>query len=178
MSKDVQKRVIQLLQLVPTLQNPNNPPKPHQLASIPGYKDWVADLPPGLSEDQQNLYLFMRAATYPDTIKHEWLQDSDTPPANVTADMEVNIGFTDKASHGYWHFVDAAIGSRKSTPEPNAATQIVALRKAIATDQPESLEVLRSRLAGTSGRRHSSTAARRGPLLPEKRRRRWQHSQG
>ncbi len=140
MSKEVRDRVIQLLQLVPTLQNPNKPPKPHQSASIPGYKDWLADLSPGLSQDQQNLYLFMRAATWSDSIKHEWLHDSDIPPKNVTAKNEVNIGYKDKASHGYWHFVDAAIGSNKRTPEPNAATQIVALRNAIASNEPDLLK--------------------------------------
>jgi hypothetical protein len=133
---------MELLKLVPTLQNPNNPPKPHQSASIPGYHAWVAGLPAGLSQDQQNFYVFMEAATWPDSIKHEWLQDSDTPPANVTTD--VNIGYTDKMSHGYWHFVDAGFASDGSkvpaTPVPNAATQIVALRAAIASKEPDLLK--------------------------------------
>jgi S1/P1 Nuclease len=138
----VQKRVMELLMLVPTLQNPNKPPKPHQSASIPGYKDWVAALPAGLSQDQQQLYLFMRAATWADSIKHEWLMDSDTPPARLKT--EVNIGFTDTASHGYWHFIDAAFASDDSTPPPtpvpNVATQIVALRAAIASSEPDLLK--------------------------------------
>src|SRR5271156_5461599 len=66
MTPNAQKRVLDILKLVPTLQNPNKPPKGKQSPSIPGYKDWVADLPAGLSQDQQNLYLFMRAATWPD----------------------------------------------------------------------------------------------------------------
>lgn len=74
MNPDTRKRVMQLLMMVPTLQNPG------KTKSIPGYADWVADLPAGLSQDQQNFYLFMRAATWPDTIKHEWLRDSDIPP--------------------------------------------------------------------------------------------------
>jgi hypothetical protein len=139
---DVQKRVIELLQLVPTLENSNSPLVPRQSKSIPGYKDWVADLPAGLSQDQQNLYLFMRAATWPDSIKHAGLKDSDTPPPNTTTD--VNIGFTDTASHGYWHFVDAAFASDRSklppTPVPNAVTQIAALRTAIASTEPDLLK--------------------------------------
>jgi len=135
-------RVMQLLMLVPTLQNPNVPPKGRQAASIPGYSDWVAALPAGLTDDQRNLYLFMRAATWPDTIKHEWFHDSDTPPSGVTND--VNIGFTDTASHGYWHFVDAAFASDKSTPPPtpapNAATQIAAFRTAIASSEEDPLK--------------------------------------
>jgi S1/P1 Nuclease len=137
MDASVQKRVLELLKLVPTLQNPNNPAK-----FIPGYKEWVQDLPAGLSQDRQNLYLFMRAATWPDTIKHRWLRDSDTPPANMTTDD--NIGYTDTASHGYWYFVDAAFASDKSTlpatPEPNAATQIAALRTAIASNEADLLK--------------------------------------
>lgn len=142
MTPAVRKRVIALLKLVPALQNPNNPPKGRQSKSIPGYKDWVAELPAGLSKDQKNLYLFMRAATWSDTIKHEWLKDSDTPPANITTD--VNIGYTDTASHGYWHFIDAAFASDNSTlpptPVPNVATQIAALRAAIASKEPNLLK--------------------------------------
>lgn len=142
MKPGVRKRVIALLKLVPTLQNPNNPPKGRQSKSIPGYKDWVAELPSGLSKDQKNLYLFMRAATWADTIKHEWLKDSDTPPANITTD--VNIGYTDTASHGYWHFIDVAFASDNSTPPPtpvpNVVTQIAALRAAIASKEPNLLK--------------------------------------
>ena len=137
----VQKRVIALLKLVPTLANPNDPPKGRQSASIPGYSEWVKDLPSGLTPDQQNLYLFMRAATWPDSIKHEWLHDTDTAPHVAT---EANIGFTDTASHGYWHFVDAAFASDKSavpaTPSPNAATQIAALRTFLASTEPDLLK--------------------------------------
>src|SRR5579864_7701968 len=100
LNSDTQKRVIQLLMLVPALHNPDN------TKSIPGYADWVTDLPAGLSPDQRNLYLFMRAATWPDTIKHEWLRDSDTPPPD-SGPADPIIGYSDTASHGYWHFVDA-----------------------------------------------------------------------
>lgn len=137
MNPATRTRVMQLLMLVPTLQNPHNSPKKGHAASIPGFSDWVASLPGGLTDDRRNLYLFMRAATWPDTIKHEWLRDSDTPPAGVTEDA--HIGFTDTASHGYWHFVDTAFASDKSTPPPtplpNAATQIAVLRSTIASSE-------------------------------------------
>jgi hypothetical protein len=137
LNSNTQKRVMQLLAMVPTLHNPDN------TKSIPGYADWVKDLPAGLSEDQQNLYLFMRAATWPDTIKHEWLKDSDTPPAG-SGPTESIIGFTDTASHGYWHFVDAGFASDKSkvpdTPVPDAATEIGALRSAIASADADLLK--------------------------------------
>ena len=130
-------RVLQLLQQVPTLHNPTNSAK-----TIPGYAEWVNDLPAGLTDDQKNLYLFMRAATWADSIKHRWLVDSDTPPPNTTTD--VNIGYTDNASHGYWHFVDLGFASDNSTvpatPAPNAATQIAALRQYISSTEDDALK--------------------------------------
>jgi hypothetical protein len=140
LNPDTQKRVIELLAMVPTLHNSDN------TKSIPGYADWVNDLPAGLSQDDRNLYLFMRAATWPDTIKHQWLRDSDNPPAGNKS-SEPAIGYTDTASHGYWHFVDAGFASDGSkvpdTPTPNAATQIAALRTAIASTDA-SLDLLKS----------------------------------
>jgi S1/P1 Nuclease len=109
---------------------------------VPGYQEWVKDLPAGLSPDDQNLYLFMRAATWPDSIKHVGFTDSDTAPVGVTTD--VNIGYTDTKSHGYWHFIDAGLASDDSavpaTPVPNVATQIVALRQAIGSDESDDLK--------------------------------------
>jgi hypothetical protein len=136
MTPAARARAIELLKQVPTLHNADN------TKSIPGYAEWVADLPAGLSQDDQNLYLFMRAATWPDTIKHQWFKDSDTPPKGMTTD--VNIGFTDTKSHGYWHFIDTGFASDTSTvpptPAPNAATEIVALRGFIASTEDDVLK--------------------------------------
>jgi hypothetical protein len=135
MTPATRARVMDLLKRVPTLKSPRN-------ISVPGYADWVTSLPPGLSQDDQNLYLFMRAATWPDTIKHVGFKDSDTPPTGITND--VNIGYRDKTSHGYWHFVDAGFASDGSrvpaTPIPNAETQIVALRQAIGSNENDDLK--------------------------------------
>ena len=129
-------RVLDLLKRVPTLHNPAG------TKTIPGYSEWVSDLPPGLSQDEKDLYLFMRAATWPDTIKHVGFTDSDTPPPGVTND--VNIGFTDTKSHGYWHFIDKGFTSDHSnvpdTPAPNVVTQIIAFRQAIASDENDDLK--------------------------------------
>ena len=129
-------RAMDLLKIVPTLHSPDGS------KSIPGYADWVTDLPAGLSQGQQNLYLFMRAATWADSIKHEWLHDTDVAPAGKTVD--VHIGFTDTASHGYWHFVDKGFASDASTvpatPVLNAATQIVALRRFLASNETDLLK--------------------------------------
>ncbi len=133
-------RVIQLLMMVPTLHSPDN------TKSVPGYAEWLIDLPPGLSQDDRNLYIFMRAATWPDAIKHQWLHDSDTPPANSAAADPI-IGYADPASHGYWHFIDIAFASDKSklpaSPVPNVTTQIAALRTAISSADP-SVDLLKS----------------------------------
>jgi len=136
MTPATRTRVIALLKLVPTLHNPDN------TKTIPGYAEWVSDLPAGLSQDDQNLYLFMRAATWADSIKHVGFTDSDTPPAGVVND--VNIGFTDTKSHGYWHFIDAGFASDHTTvpptPAPNAVTQIVAFRDAIGSAEGDDLK--------------------------------------
>jgi S1/P1 Nuclease len=136
MTPAARTRAIALIKRIPTLHNSDN------TKTIPGYAEFVANLPSGLSQDQQNLYLFMRAATWPDSIKHQWLHDSDNPPSGLKT--EVNIGFTDTASHGYWHFVDSGFASDKSsvpaTPSPNAATQISALRTYIASNENDDLK--------------------------------------
>jgi hypothetical protein len=134
MTPTTKTRVLALLKKVPTLHN--------ESGDIPGYLEWVSQLPAGLSADDKNEYLFMRAATWADSIKHHGLQDSDTPPAGLVT--EVNIGFSDPHSHGYWHFVDAAFASDDesvpATPVPNAATQIAALRTDIASSEGDVLK--------------------------------------
>jgi S1/P1 Nuclease len=114
LSQPVKDRVFALLQQVPSRTTPAGD------KTIPGFKEWSQDLPDGLSTDQQHMYIFMRAATWPDSIKHVGLHDSDTPPGN-SAEARSNLGFTDPDSHGYWHFVDTPFGTaatRTSTPPP------------------------------------------------------------
>ncbi|KAA6458700.1 S1/P1 nuclease [Acidobacteria bacterium AB60] len=93
-----------LLQRVPTRQNAA------KTKSIAGFPEWTANLPAGLSDDEQHMWVFMRAATYPDSLKHTFLHDSDVVPSNM-AEATANLGFTDPDSHGYWHFVDEAFGT-------------------------------------------------------------------
>src|ERR1022692_1293751 len=134
MTPATRARAIALLALVPSLTSAQN-------KSVPGYSDWIKDLPSGLLQDDKNLYLFMRAATWPDTIKHVGFHDSDTPPAGITDDA--NIGFTDTTSHGYWHFVDAGFASDHSqvppTPVPNAMTRLSPFAKPSAQTRATTL---------------------------------------
>ncbi|MGH9494601.1 MAG: S1/P1 nuclease, partial [Candidatus Sulfotelmatobacter sp.] len=137
MTPATRTRVMVLLKLVPTLTTPTG-------KTVAGYDQWVKDLPAGLSSSNKNLYLFMRAATWADSIKHVGFTDSDVPPAGVTDD--VNIGFTDTKSHGYWHFIDTGFSSDSpavsvpATPSPNVVTQIIALRTAIGSSEDDILK--------------------------------------
>jgi len=137
MTPAAKTRAIALIRQVPTLVSPRS-------KTVPGFAEWMDDLPSGLSTDSQNLFLFMRAATWPDTIKHVGFTDSDSPPKGVNPTKDGNIGFKDTQSHGYFHFVDAAFASDNSqspaTPSPNAATQIAAFRTAIASTEPDLLK--------------------------------------
>jgi hypothetical protein len=131
LSQSAKTRVMALLKKVPAISD-----------EIPGFAEWVQQLPAGLTADQQNQFLFMRAATWADSIKHHGLRDSDTPPAGLT--QEVHIGFSDEQSHGYWHFIDTAFAndgeSLPDTPVPNIVTQIAALRGFLASNEGDALK--------------------------------------
>jgi S1/P1 Nuclease len=128
MGPTARSNALTLIQMVPQLTSPKG-------TKVDGHAQWVKELPAGLSADQKNLFLFMRAATWADAIKHVGFQDSDDPPPADPVDKP--LGFSDPASHGYWHFVDAGFTSDSSqvlaTPTPNAAVQIVELRKDLAS---------------------------------------------
>lgn len=167
MKPATQDKVWALLQLVPTNH--------HTMSDgtdeiIPGFAEWKQDaLAAGATDgsDKMKLYIFMRAATWPDSIKHKFLKDSDDP--STDPDPASNIGFDDKYSHGYWHFIDQAFGTDSAqasapevpkscwvgtkdkvsptplakipaTPTPDAATQIVALRTALASTEGDDLK--------------------------------------
>lgn len=131
MNPKAQAEALSLIKLVPQLTSPTG-------KTADGFPQWQKELPANLSTADQNMFLFMRAATWADSIKHIGFQDSDDPPPGVSVDHP--IGFSDPASHGYWHFVDTGLTSGQSKPQPpptpNAAVQIVELRKDLpaATD--------------------------------------------
>src|SRR6266853_6404519 len=105
MNATARKKALDLISLVPQLTSPTQ-------KKADGFAQWQTELPPGLSADDQNMFLFMRSATWADSIKHIGFHDSDDPPPGVTVDHP--IGFSDTASHGYWHFVDNGLTSDKS----------------------------------------------------------------
>ena len=103
LSPQTKNKVYALLQLVPTRTDSTG------TKTIAGFKEWSQGLSSGLTTDEQHMYIFMRAATWPDSIKHTFLHDSDTPPSKM-AEAISNLGFSDPDSHGYWHFVDKPFG--------------------------------------------------------------------
>ena len=88
MGQNARTQALALIRLVPQLTSPTQ-------KAADGFAQWLKELPPGLSTDDQNLFLFMRAATWADSIKHIGFQDSDDPPKNVA--VEHPIGFGDPA---------------------------------------------------------------------------------
>jgi len=113
----------------------------------PLYATWKKQVPPGLSASQRNLMLFMIAATWPDQIRGDHSYHADGPdsgdrPPDTGGD--VNIGYTDKALHKYWHFVDNPFSQDGTpvtqAPSPNAETQIKAFSLALSSDEPDPLK--------------------------------------
>ena len=104
----------------------------------PQFSTWTAHR----RNSQKGLVAFLNAATWPDCIKRptecpgygeDGTDNGETPPPGPSASQ--NIGYTDKAMHKYWHYVDLpfspaglpAVGPKNS----NAALQIPIFTKAI-----------------------------------------------
>ncbi len=102
---------------------------------------WTGMLPPGISDADKQLMIFMLAATWPDEIKGDSGYSDDGTNSGNTPDgapSRQNTGFTDKLRHKYWHFVDKPFAQDGTTkmpkvPTPNAQTQIAAFRKVLAS---------------------------------------------
>ncbi|HYK34797.1 S1/P1 nuclease [Alloacidobacterium sp.] len=117
------------------------------LKKNPNYKTWKAIIPAGTTPDDQDLYIFMMAATWPDQIKASnsgYKKDADTPPQ--TDEATRNTGYRDKYMHRYWHFIDIPFStdgsslSAASTPTPNAETQIGIFRQVLASNASDPLK--------------------------------------
>jgi S1/P1 Nuclease len=100
----------------------------------PDYSRWIDAVAP----QARDVTAFMRAATWPDAIKHEpgYLDDGERPEG---ADATLNAGYGDLREHRYWHYVDVPF-STDGTPVPevavpNAATRIADFRKVLADPQ-------------------------------------------
>jgi S1/P1 Nuclease len=113
----------------------------------PLYDSWTRDAPDDLREKVG----FMRAATWPDIIKGDGQHVEDGAPGSHgnrptgTPDDSRNIGYSDNLMHKYWHFIDEPFSPDRTPlqqPErPNAQTQIIAFRAALASSSGVSDEV-------------------------------------
>jgi hypothetical protein len=115
------------------------------LALNPNYKTWQGYIKPGAAPADQQMYVFMMAATWPDEIRGgtTYKLDGDVPPHSPEA--TANIGYTDYFQHDYWHFVDMPFTSDNTAPlpavpVPNAETRIVDLRAALSSSEPDALK--------------------------------------
>jgi S1/P1 nuclease len=108
----------------------------------PDYSNWVKQIPEGTSPQDQEMLIFMIAATWADQIKGEAEYSLDGAPGSNgnLPDGESsaqNIGYKDHLQHRYWHFLDTPFSDDGTklppVPTPNAETQIVAFRKVIAS---------------------------------------------
>lgn len=112
----------------------------------PDYANWVKQIPSGTAQQDQEMMIFMIAATWADQIKHE---TGYTPDGAAGSNGNLpegplstqNIGYKDKLQHRYWHFVDIPFSSDgtklPSVLTPNVETQIVAFRKVIASSSAD-----------------------------------------
>jgi hypothetical protein len=121
------------------------------LKKNPYYKNkkWQKLIPAGTPADQQDLMLFMIAATWPDAIKSDstYINDGpdkgDQPPNGPVASQ--NKGYTDHNRHKYWHFIDTPFtqdgtAPLPAVPEPNGETEIAIFRKALASTKSDTLK--------------------------------------
>ncbi len=119
------------------------------LKKNPYYKTkWKALIPAGTPADQQDMMLFMIAATWPDEIKSDSVYKNDgpsggnRPPGDPSASQ--NKGYSDHNRHKYWHFVDTPFTQDgtvlPSIPTPNAATEIAIFRDTLASKKSDKLK--------------------------------------
>jgi hypothetical protein len=107
----------------------------------PDYSHWIDRV----AADQRDGVAFMRAATWPDAIKHEpGYQDDGERPQGPQANQ--NLGYDDWREHRYWHYVDVPFSPDATplpkVPTPNAATRIEDFRNVL--HDPEAPALLKS----------------------------------
>ena len=113
----------------------------------PKYSAWQASLPPGTSVEDQDLMIFMIAATWPDQIKKDpsyTADGSDNGDRPDGPDASRNTGYDDMLMHKYWHFVDTPFTNERvalpAIPTPNAQTQIAVFRRVLASSSGDGLK--------------------------------------
>jgi S1/P1 nuclease len=113
----------------------------------PYYSKWRSVIPPGTSEADTKMMIFMIAATWPDEIRSDahyisdGLDNGNTPDGPTSAQ---NIGYSDHLLHKYWHFIDIPYSQDgtplPAIPAPNAQTQIATFRAALASSASDDVK--------------------------------------
>lgn len=115
----------------------------------PEYASWVVDVP----EEDKDRVAFMKASLWADDIKRDPRYQTDgTHNGNVPSGptSSINLGYSDKQKHKYWHFIDLPFSPDETTlippPVPNAKTQIPLFRQTLrsptATDEVKSYDLV------------------------------------
>ncbi|MGB6688525.1 MAG: S1/P1 nuclease [Terracidiphilus sp.] len=109
----------------------------------PYYSKWVAFIPAGTSAAEQDMYVFMMAATWSDEIRADntFSGNDDIPKGELPS---LNDGYGAKLRHEYWHFVDTPFSTDGTAlppvPSPTVVQKIIIFRAALATGEPDLLK--------------------------------------
>jgi len=109
----------------------------------PYYSKWLALIPAGTSAADQDMYVFMMAATWPDEIRadNSFSGNDNIPKGELPS---LNDGYGAKLRHEYWHFVDTpfSVDGTKlpPVPVPSIVQKITVFRAALATGEPDLLK--------------------------------------
>jgi S1/P1 Nuclease len=117
----------------------------------PKYSDWSATVDkeaPGASADDQNLMIFMIAATWADGIKRDatYTQDGSQNGnrPDGSPDPGKNTGYDDLLMHKYWHFIDTPFTidgtALPAIPTPNAQERIALFRAVLSSSSADPLK--------------------------------------
>jgi S1/P1 Nuclease len=109
----------------------------------PDYSKWLSLIKPGTSTADQDMYVFMMAATWPDEIRADntFSGNDDIPKGELPS---LNDGYGAKHRHEYWHFVDTPFSTDgtklPAVPSPSIVQKISVFRAALATGEPDLLK--------------------------------------
>ncbi len=83
----------------------------------PFFERWLKMIPPGTSDNDRDMMLFMIASTFPDQIKSDDCYVEDGAPGSRGNRPDgrrssLNVGYADHLMHKYWHFEDNAFSKR------------------------------------------------------------------
>lgn len=113
----------------------------------PYYPTWKSIIAQNGHAVDENVQVFMLAATWPDAIKKDASYVSDGSSEGNRPEGAIarnNSGYSDHNLHKYWHFYDMPFSVSRtklpSIPNPNALSQITAFRKVLSSNASDELK--------------------------------------